>query len=398
MHMKARLPRSIALVLSALPLLAAAQPPFEECLDGLREVAVERGISERTADRVLPTVRELPRVVQADRDQPEFVETFATYLGRRVTADRITRGRELLGRHRALLERVAAEYGVPPQVLLAFWGLETNYGSVLGNVPVFDSLATLACEGRRGAYFTTEFVNALHIVESGIDARSMIGSWAGAMGQTQFMPSVYLEHAVDGDGDGVVDLWGSVEDAFASAGNFLRSLGWRPAWRWGREVRLPEGFDYARAGRDRPRPLEEWHALGVMTAEGRSIPSLGDSAALLVPAGHRGPAFLVYDNFDVIMRWNRSEFFALSVGHLADRIAGGGPLRVSPPDDTRLTREQIASLQRKLNELGFDSGEPDGIIGSATRGAVRDWQRQNGVIADGYVHPDLLRALDIPSQ
>lgn len=223
----------------------------------------------------------------------------------------------------------------------------------------------------------------------------MIGSWAGAMGQTQFMPSVYLAHAVDGDGDGVADLWGSVADAFASAASFLSSLGWKSGWRWGREVLLPEGFDYALAGRDRRRPLEEWHRLGVTTTDGRPIAALPEKAALLVPAGRRGPAFLVYENFDVLMRWNRSEHFALAVGILSDRIAGGDGLRVPPPNDPPLTREQVAALQKKLNELGFDSGEPDGVLGSATRRAVREWQIRNGLVADGYVDVELLRSLDI---
>src|SRR5690606_11825738 len=202
--------KSFALLGFALPAVGAAQAEFDECLGRLREVAVEQGVSAATADRVLPTVRQLRRVVEADRSQPEFVETFATYLSRRVTPQRVATGRDRLDRHRSLLARVSAEHGVPSQVLVALWGLETNFGTVLGNVPVFDSLATLACDGRRGEYFTTEFVNALHIVERGIDERRMIGSWAGAMGQTQFMPSVYLAHAVDGDGDGVADLWGSV--------------------------------------------------------------------------------------------------------------------------------------------------------------------------------------------
>src|SRR5690554_1317434 len=372
----------LALVVAVVPAVGVAQAEFDECLGRLREAAVAQGVSAATADRVLPTVRQLPRVVAADRSQPEFVETFATYLSRRVTPQRVTTGRDRLELHRALLSRVTAEHGVPAQVLVALWGLETNFGTVRGNVPVFDSLATLACDGRRGEYFTSEFVNALHIVERGIDERRMIGSWAGAMGQTQFMPSVYLAHAVDGDGDGVADLWGSVADAFASAASFLSSLGWKSGWRWGREVLLPEGFDYALAGRDRRRPLEEWHRLGVTTTDGRPIPALPNKGAVLVPAGRRGPAFLVYENFEALMRWNRSEHFALAVGILSDRVAGGGALHVPPPDDPPLTREQIASVQKKLNELGFDSGEPDGVVGSATRRAVREWQSRNGLVAD----------------
>jgi len=383
------------LVLLAVPPGTLAQPAFDACLDRLRSAALAGGISAATADSVLPTVRQLPRVVEADREQPEFVETFARYLGRRVTESRVSMGRTMLERHKALLDRKAAEYGVPPQIIVALWGLETDYGRVIGDVPVFDSLATLACDGRRGDYFTTEFVNALRIVERGIDAGTMIGSWAGAMGHTQFMPSNYLAYAVDGDGDGVVDLWRSVEDAFASAANLLKTFGWKPGWRWGREVRLPENFDYALAGRDRARPLAEWRALGVRTTSGEPVPALDEEAAVLVPAGHRGPAFLVYGNFAAIMRWNASEFFALTVGHLSDRIAGGGELAVPPPNDARLTRDQIAAVQRRLNELGFDSGEPDGIVGTATRRAVRDWQQRNNLIADGHVDAELIRRLGI---
>lgn len=387
--------RSLLLAAAAAPSIAAAQSGFDECLVRLESAAIDDGIAPETAKRVLPTVKQLPRVVQADRSQPEFVDSFAAYLGRRVTEQQVATGRELLRRHQSLLDDIAAEHGVPSQLLVALWGLETSFGRVLGDVPVFDSLATLACDGRRGQYFTTEFVNALRIVERGIDAGKMIGSWAGAMGQTQFMPSVYLEHAVDGDGDGVADLWGSVADAFASAATFVRALGWEPGWRWGREVVLPEGFDYTLAGRDRARPLSEWRAAGVTTVEGAPVSALDRLAALLVPAGHRGPAFLVYENFDVIMRWNRSEFFALTVGHLSDRIAGGAPLHAPPPAGDRLTRDNIASLQRKLNELGYDAGEPDGVVGSATRRAVSAWQHDNGLVADGYVDSQLLRALNL---
>ncbi|MBN1237471.1 MAG: lytic murein transglycosylase [Gammaproteobacteria bacterium] len=383
------------LTLAAAPAAAGAQVDFEQCVAALRATAEERGVTPQTAETVTARVRQLPRVIESDRNQPEFVDTFASYLNRRVTAARVETGRELLRRHRSQLDSIAREFGVAPQYLVAFWGLETSYGRVLGDVPVFDSLATLACDTRRAGYFTTEFVNALHIVDRGVDASSMIGSWAGAMGHTQFMPSVYLEHAVDGDGDGDVDLWSSVEDAFASAASFLRSLGWRPGWRWGREVLLPEDFDYYAAGRDRPRPLEEWRQLGVMTTAGRPIEPADEEAALLLPSGSDGPAFLVYANFHAIMRWNRSEFFALTVGHLADRIAGAGPLHTPPPNAPRLTREHVKALQVKLNELGYDAGEPDGIVGSATRSAVRAWQRSQGLAADGYVDADLLRGMNV---
>lgn len=380
----------------ACPLMATAQEGFEACVRSLGEAAISAGISRDVTASVLPTVRELPRVVAADRDQAEFVETFATYLSRRATPARVEQGRERMREHRALLDRLAGDYGVPPQVLLALWGLETNYGRVLGDVPVFNSLATLACEGRRGEYFTTEFVNALRIVEQGIDPPAMIGSWAGAIGQTQFMPSTYLAYAVDGDGNGRVDVWGSVPDALASAANLLQNLGWQAGWRWGREVVLPPDFDYRQAGRDRARSLREWRDAGVTMPNGQPVPALDERAAVLVPSGHAGPAFLVYRNFDVFMRWNRSESFALSVGILSDLIAGSDGLHRPPPTSSaRVTREHVAEAQRRLTALGFDSGAPDGIVGSATRAAVRDFQHERGLIADGHVDAELLRALEI---
>lgn len=389
--------RKLAVIaLTLAPALAPAQSDFADCLLRLRTRAEQGGVSPQTVATVLSSVQERPQVLRADRSQPEFVEPFSSYLGRRVTAERVRKGRELLHEYGELLDRQRVRYGVPSQYLVAFWGLETDYGRVLGDLPVFDSLATLACDTRRGDYFASEFVNALEIVERGdVAAATMTGSWAGAMGHTQFMPSVYLEDAVDGDGDGDVDLWSSVPDAFASAANFLRGLGWTPGWRWGREVLLPEGFDYYSAGLDRSKTLAEWRRTGVRTTEGRPIGGGNEEASLLLPAGHRGPAFLVYANFRTIMRWNRSEQFALAIGVLADRIAGAGPLHASPPEQPRLETAKIESLQRELNARGFDSGAPDGVAGSATRRAVREWQKAHDLAADGHIDTELLQSLGI---
>jgi membrane-bound lytic murein transglycosylase B len=220
----------------------------------------------------------------------------------------------------------------------------------------------------------------------------MVGSWAGAMGQTQFLPSAFLDHAVDGDGDGKIDLWQSAPDALASASRYLASLGWRSEYRWGREVLLPEGFDYAAAGRDRSRPLREWRELDVRDTSGNLLPALEIDTAILVPAGRDGPAFAIYANFEVIMRWNRSENFALAVGHLADRIAGAGPLEVPPPDRPPLARAELRALQEALAALGYDPGEPDGVLGPATRAAIRAFQSAEGLVADGYPTPEVLAA------
>jgi membrane-bound lytic murein transglycosylase B len=379
----------------AAPVLPA-QEDFGQCRERLAEVAVARGITPATATSILETVEPLERVISADRNQPEFVQDFASYLGARVTSARLTLGRALYATHGELLDRLEAAYGVPGQYLVAFWGLESNFGRNVGDVPVFDSLATLACDPRRADYFTDEFVNALTIVERGdAEPEEMIGSWAGAMGQTQFMPSVYLEHAVDGDGDGRANLWQSPADALTSAAAFIASLGWETGYRWGREVRLPAGFDYAQGGLDQPQALAAWRAAGIRGVDGNPVPDLPIAAALVVPAGSDGPAFLVYDNFRVIMRWNRSEFFALSIGHLADRIAGGGGLERPPPQGERLTREQLASIQEALNALGFDAGTPDGVPGSATRAAIRSFQSSRGLVADGYADSELLTQLGI---
>jgi membrane-bound lytic murein transglycosylase B len=373
---------------------------FDECVIDLKSQALAEGISASVIDQVLGNVKRVDRVIELDRQQPEFTQTFTGYYTRRVTPERVAQGRKLLIEHASLLERVARQSGVPAQYLVAFWGLETNFGSFFGGIPVPDSLATLACDERRSSFFTGELLAALRIVDAGdIKPDRMIGSWAGAMGHVQFMPSVFLRHAVDGDGDGKRDLWGSIPDAMASAGNFLRHSGWQPGLRWGREVSLPKGFDFSLAGRDQRRPLSEWIALGVRDAFDKPLPHLEVSAALLVPAGHTGPAFLTYDNFDVIMRWNRSEFYALSVGRLADEIAGASALRRPPPPDAlRLSREQVRQLQIDLAALGFDVGEPDGVFGPATRTALSRFQRSKDLVADGYVDAIALEALRTAAQ
>lgn len=371
------------------------QPPFAECIDGLRALAIGRGIEPALAERVLADVVPLERVIAADRSQPEFVDTFADYLGRRVSDERVARGRELYREHAALLAQLTERYGVPGQYLLAFWALETNYGSFLGDVPVFDALATLACDQRRSEYFSSELVSALYIVARGhVEAGAMRGSWAGAMGHTQFMPSAYLDYAVDGDGDERVDLWGSVPDALASAATYLAALDWERGFRWGREVLLPADFDYASSGMERPRTLSEWRSLGLTTVRGDPVAALDIEAALLLPSGRRGPAFLVYDNFQAIMRWNRSEFFALTVGHLADRITGAAGL-TRPPPNLRVRYEELVAVQVALAERGHDVGPADGRLGPRTRGAIREFQAALGIAADGFPDAELVRALGL---
>ena len=372
--------------------LADDTDTFGQCIAGLQTRARAEGISEPVVVDVLGQASRVERVIELDRNQPEFTRTFADYYNRRVTAGRVDQGRAMRDRHRELLETVQQRYGVPSHYLLAFWGLETNFGAYFGKIPTPDALATLACDPRRGDFFAGELMSALQIIDAGdITAEGMLGSWAGAMGHMQFLPSVFLQYAVDGDGDGRRDLWGSTADAMHSAANFLRGLGWEPRLRWGREIRLPEGFDYSLAGRGNKRPLSEWVALDVRDAYGGKLPALDLPAAVLVPAGHEGPAFIAYDNFDVIMRWNRSEYYAIAVGRLADRIAGGVPLtRPADPGGERITRDQVRQLQEDLVALGHDPGNPDGIVGPATTGALSQFQKSQSVIADGHVDAEAI--------
>jgi membrane-bound lytic murein transglycosylase B len=340
----------------------------------------------------------LDRVIELDRRQPEFTTTFADYLNRRVNDARVGKGRELLAEHRKLLDRVTAETGVPAPYLAAFWGLETNYGSYFGKMQVPSALATLACDARRSSFFTEQWIAALRIIDEGaIPADQMEGSWAGAMGHVQFMPTVFLKHAVDADGDGRRDLWNSLPDAMMSAGRFLQSMGWDGDYRWGREVLLPDNFDFSLAD-GRRLPLADWRKMGITDAFGNHLANEPIEAALIVPSGHQGPAFLVYSNFRVIMGWNRSEFYAIAVGHLADRIAGAGKLQNPPPEDQpALSRNQVLELQQALNDKGYPSGEPDGILGSNTRKAIRAYQKAEGLVADGFPSEQVLAALGVYS-
>lgn len=370
---------------------------FAQCIARYKQEGAQRGISDSVLSNNLAQVSLSTRVLELDRQQPEFTTTFADYLNRRVTAERVSKGRALLVQHKELLNRVAKQYGVAPAYLVAFWGLETNFGSYLGRMKVLDSLATLGCDPRRSDYFTGELMAALTILDEGaITAERMEGSWAGAMGHVQFMPSVFLRYAVDYDKDGRRDLWGSLPDAMASAANFLKGLGWEEGTRWGREVVLPKQFSYLDAGLNNRRPLSAWASLGVRNADGSPLPQAAIDAALLVPAGHQGPAFLVYHNFDIIMRWNRSEFYGLAVGYMANRIAGTGQLAYPPPEDApRLRRQQVIQLQELLNTKGFDTGTPDGIFGPTTRRALSEYQHQQGMVADGFASKEVLLSLGL---
>lgn len=385
--------RSLLLCCFVSPLMAQEASPeneiprqsFAQCVADLQQKALGAGLSTNTVETVLGQAKYLAKILEYDRNQPEFVQTFTGYFSARVNDWRINKGREMLAKHKDFLAALSKEYGVPGHYLVAFWGLETNFGNYKGKMPIIDSLTTLACDERRSQYFSAELFQALRLLErEHLDVGEMVGSWAGAMGHTQFMPTAYLTYAQDGDGDGKMDLWNSELDALASAANFLRALGWQPGFRWGREVILPDNFDYQLAGKTNIKPLSFWAAKNLKTDDNETVDNIDLPAALLIPAGHSGPAFLVYQNFNVILRWNNSEYYGIAVGHLADRIIGDSGLSKPLPELPKYTLLEMQQFQKKLNDLGFDVGVPDGILGPATRNGVRAFQTSKNLIADGY--------------
>jgi membrane-bound lytic murein transglycosylase B len=370
-------------------LYGSAHADFAEWLADFKHDAAAQGISQATLDAAFADVQPQDRVLELDRKQPEFVDTFTTYLTRRVTPQRIARGQALLAQNQALFDAVEARYGLSRFVLAALWGLETNYGSFTGDAPIPEALATLAYDGRRSAFFRTELLNALRIIDTEhIAVADMKGSWAGAMGQMQFMPSTWLRYAVDGDADARINLWTSLPDAMNSAANYLRAAGWQRNAPAMLALRLPDNFDWGLARLAYRRPVGQWQAAGVTLADGSALPSSGRSAIVL-PQGWRGPAFMVFDNFDVIMQWNRSVNYALAVALLAQQLETGAPLPLAPDTDSAMTREQMTTLQQQLGALGFDAGKPDGLPGIKTQSAIRRYQAAHDLPADGYASPGL---------
>ncbi len=388
---------AVLLCLLLIPFSGQAQEQsFSEWLEELRQEALGRGISPATLDAALALVEEpLPRVLELDRSQPEFVQTFTRYMSNRISDARVERGRRLLQEHSELFARIHDEYGVQPHYLVAFWALESNFGDFTGGFSVINALATLAYDPRRSRFFRNELLTALQIVEDGhIPVEQMSGSWAGAMGQCQFMPSTFARYAVDGDGDGRIDIWNSLPDVFASAGNFLAAIGWQRDQRWGREVLLPAGFDFNQSGTDIRKSVSEWNELGLRRVDGSALGTADMQGSLILPAGAEGPAFLIYENYHAIMRWNRSMFYAISVGHLADRFIGEPPIRM-PAEERALSRDEVREMQESLNRLGHDAGGADGILGARTRAAVRAFQEANDLPADGHPSYELLTTLRV---
>ena len=365
---------------------------FKEWLGDFKQQALNKGISQSTLDSAFKNIKLNQKVLQSDKKQPEFTKTFFEYFDRAVSDTRINNGLKNYTEHQVLLDEVTKKYGVPGRYLIAFWGMETNYGSYTGNIPIIESLATLAYDPRRSEFFTKQLISALTILDKGhVSLKQMKGSWAGAMGQCQFMPTNYIQYAVDGDGDGKINLWDSLPDVFHSAGNFLQQLGWQKEENWGREVTLPKGFDYVLADNKTKRALSDWKKMGVTLADGRALPQKDMQAKLLLASDYRGPAFLVYENFRVIKRWNNADKYAIAVGHLADRIVKRPPLsKQRPKDDKGMSRAQIKEIQSILNGFGYDTGTPDGIAGSKTRKALREFQNKHKLPADGFASIQML--------
>ena len=387
-------PAPVTITLPA-PAPAPTQDPAQQFAQWFADFSVTAraaGITEQTLHQAFDTVRLVPHVITSDQAQPEFTRTVWAYLDTAVSPQRITRGQAQLRNLPSDVDKVPSRYGVPLEIIAAIWGMESNYGGFTGNIPTIDALATLGFEGRREAWARGQLLAALKILQNGDIARAdMIGSWAGAMGQTQFLPSNYLAYAVDADGDGRRDIWGSLPDVIASTANFLARSGWQRGQPWGVEVRLPLNFDYARSDVQQTAAL--WAAEGVQTMNGTALPTLTDSSILL-PAGARGPAFLIGTNFRTLLRYNNSTSYALGVSLLAQRLGGGAAVQTPWPRDLQaLSRTQIQTLQTTLNSRGFDSGTPDGIMGPATRSGLRDYQRSVGLPADGYPNVELLQRL-----
>jgi len=360
-----------------------------------RDRALEEGIDPDVFDRTLDTVSYDTEVIRRDRNQSEFTKTVWDYLGTATSDLRVQNGKKALAQWQRTLEDIETKFGVEKEVVTAIWGLESAYGSFRGGDSVINSLATLAYDARRADFFEAELLNALRILQAGdTEAEQMRGSWAGAMGHTQFMPSSFLAHAVDWDGDGRRDIWGDdPSDALASTAAYLKHFGWTEGQPWGIEVALPDDFDYLLADRSITKSADEWTALGLTGLNGSALENHGPSSVLL-PAGADGAAFLIYENFSVIESYNTADAYVIGVGHLSDRIAGAGPIQQAwPLDDRALSYDERIELQTLLTKAGFDTEKIDAKIGPLTVNAVRRYQQDRGLVPDGYAPPRLLERL-----
>ena len=375
--------------------IRAAAANFPGCIDKMWPLAARRGVSRASFERLTAHLAPDLRIMDLLDSQPEFTKAVWDYLDVLVNDNRIAKGRAVLAKYDRLFDEAERSYGVDRYTIAAIWGVETDYGALAGNKPVLRSTATLACIGRRQRYFKDEFVAALEILHHG-DVRpdKLVGSWAGAFGPTQFMPTAFKRYAVDADHDGRRDVIDSMPDMNASAAHNLKKAGWQTGETWGYEVVVPANLDFTLAGRAHTMSIRDWERHGIVRAGGQGFPRPDDRAFLLLPAGVQGPGFLMLANFKVIMRYNPAEAYALAIGHLADRLRGGGPFVQDWPRYERvLSRAERLELQQLLERHGFDVGEPDGRMGPKTRDALRDFQIRIGRVPDGFASAGMLERL-----
>jgi len=382
------------------PSLSSQDQKFQDFVRDFRAVALAQGIRPATYDLAMANIARNPRIETLNLNQPEFSRAVWSYLDSAVSDKRVADGRAGLAANLQTLNAIEAKYGVPKEVLVSIWGNESDFGHGHEPFNMFEALATLAYDGPRADYAKPELIAALKMMQQQhYTAQQMTASWAGAFGQTQFTPTTFLAHAADGDGDGVIDLWHSTADALASTANVLADAGWERGNVWGYEVALPRDFAYELADPDQAKPIAEWRKLGVRTIAGNALPPSEAPGAVFLPAGARGPAFMVFDNFKVVLKYNNATSYALAVCLLADRIRGLGPVVSSwPRDEQPLSREERVAFQTYLTTLGYDIGNIDGILGRKARTATRAWQKAHALPADGFPTEDLLTRIAVEAQ
>jgi membrane-bound lytic murein transglycosylase B len=386
---------------TALPApVVNGDPSFQTFVRDFQAIALAAGITAETYTLAMNGIAPVTTIQQAIDNQPEFNRPVWSYLDSAVSARRIADAKAMLARYGETLSAIESKNGVPREILVAIWGMETDYGASTGSYNLFATLATQAWQGSRRQYARNELLAALKLLQQEhYPVAQMVSSWAGAFGQTQFMPTTFFKYAADGDGDGKIDLWKSAPDALASTAVMFVREGWQTGKSWGYEVRLPKDFDVGLAEMDDAKPLSDWAAMGVETASGAALPAGPDPASLYLPAGVHGPAFLLFDNFRTIMKYNNSASYALAVGVLADRMAGGGAFVAKWPRDERaLSRAERTLFQTNLKMLGYDPGEADGILGRRTRSALKQYQKAKNLPADGFPTAALLTALTNDAQ
>ena len=390
--------QSISSSPSSFNTTSAVQNDFQQCLTNLRSQAIASGVTGLTYDRYTQNLTPDYSVIEKLNYQPEFSTPIWDYLSGLVDEERVQLGQQKLAQHREVLNRVAATYGVPAETVVAVWGVESNFGNISGSYPLLQALGTLSCEGRRQSFFRGEFFTTMRILQRGdLTEQQMKGSWAGAFGHTQFMPSTYEELAVDFDGDGRRDLVSSTSDALASTANFLKKRGWQTGMPWGFEVRIPDDMSIGGESRRNKKSLSSWMSRGVVRADGSALIqgnlSSSSAAGLMAPAGANGPVFLVFKNFDAIYSYNAAESYALAIAHLSDRLQGNGVFsKAWPTDDAGTSRAERREIQQFLLNKGYDIGSVDGLIGDKSRQAIRQEQIRLGLSPTGRAGQQILAA------